>query len=179
MASSPSVPPFPAREGGAPGSAYNVRVERSAGGVVVRILDRVPHVLLIRDPYRRWGLPKGHLEGDERPEDAALREVREETGLPSLILGPDLGEIDWTFRQRGRKIHKYCRFYLMASFHGECLPEKEEGISACRWLPSTEALNTVSYGNARRVVQRALDRVPDRLQADGVPWENAPEPEGG
>jgi 8-oxo-dGTP pyrophosphatase MutT (NUDIX family) len=163
-------PPPPARSVEPP-EGSDIRVEQSAGGVVVRAVDGTPHVLLIRDPYRKWGLPKGHLEEEEGPEEAAVREVREETGLEHLILGPDLGEIDWSFRQRGRRIHKYCRFYLMASFHGECSPEEGEGISACRWLPPADALATVSYANARRIVQRALDRIPERLPPRGLPWE--------
>lgn len=170
MASSPSVPPFPAREGGAPGSAYDTRVERSAGGVVVRTLDRTPHILLIRDPYRRWGLPKGHLEGDERPEDAALREVREETGLHPLILGPDLGEIDWAFRLRGRRIHKFCRFYLMASRAGEARPQVEEGITACRWMVVDEAARLVGYDNARGVILKAAERIRAEHGTSPVPW---------
>lgn len=175
-AKSESSPPTPARNVRS-GDAAPVEVERSAGGVVVRALKGVPHVLLIRDPYRKWGLPKGHIEEGEGPQEAAVREVREETGLEHLILGPDLGEIDWTFRQRGRRIHKFCRFYLMASFQGDCSPEEEEGISACRWLPSPKALATVSYGNARSIVQRALERLPERLPPKGrLPWEIGSDP---
>lgn len=170
-----SRPPLPARDLEA-SEGPDIRVEQSAGGVVVRAVEGRPHVLLIRDPYRKWGLPKGHLEEGEGWKEAAVREVREETGLDHLILGPDLGEIDWTFRQRGRRIHKYCRFYLMVSFSGECSPEVGEGISACRWLPPEDALATVSYANARRVVQRALGRIPGRLGPRELPWEP---PEGG
>ena len=57
------------------------RLETSAGGVVMHAGEDEPRYLLIRDSYGNWGFPKGHLETGERPEDAALREVREETGL--------------------------------------------------------------------------------------------------
>src|SRR5688500_17848393 len=76
-----------------------VREVKSAGGVVVRAHDGVPHVLLIRDPYQNWGLPKGHLEPGEDSQSAAVREVREETGLALVELGPELGMIDWYFRR--------------------------------------------------------------------------------
>ena len=115
------------------------------------------HVLLIRDPYRNWGLPKGHILDAERQSEAALREVREETGLADLVLGPELGTIDWHFRARGRLIHKYCQFFLMGSRKGEPVPQLAEGITECRWLPVGEAIDTVTYENARSVLQIAAE----------------------
>lgn len=132
------------------------REEVSAGGVVVRDVDGSPHVLLIRDPYRNWGLPKGHVEGDEEPPEAALREVREETGLTELVLGPDLGTIDWHFRIRGTLIHKYCHFFLMVSHDGDTVPQQAEGITECRWLPLDEAIRSVTYDNAREMIRIAV-----------------------
>ena len=70
-------------------------VETTAGGVIYRYVGEEPHILLIKDGYRHWGLPKGHLENGETPGAAALREAREETGLGDLILGPQLQTIDW------------------------------------------------------------------------------------
>jgi ADP-ribose pyrophosphatase YjhB (NUDIX family) len=170
MASRPEPqPPRPVREGG-PYATPGARVERSAGGVVVRITDQVPRILLIRDPYRRWGLPKGHLENGERASEAALREVREETGLDDILLGPDLGEIDWTFRLRGRLVHKFCRFFLMSSERGEVRPEVEEGITACRWLTVQQAMDTIGYENARGVVERAADRIRIPERHGLLPW---------
>ncbi len=133
------------------------RTERSAGGVVLRRIDGTLHFLLIRDPYKNWGLPKGHIEASEGVDAAALREVEEETGLADLELGPDLGTIDWYFRHRGRLIHKYCQFFLMVSRDGEPHPEAEEGITECRWLPVDEAIATVTYENARYVLQTAAE----------------------
>ncbi len=135
------------------------RVERSAGGVVVRTIGGEPHVLLIRDPYRNWGLPKGHLEGDEDAETAALREVREETGLDRLELGPELDTIDWYFRLQGTLVHKYCVFYMMTSDEGEPVPEVDEGITECVWLPVAEALERISYENARAILGQAAKRI--------------------
>ena len=131
------------------------RKERSAGGVVIRRIDQSVHVLLIRDPYGKWGLPKGHLENEETSLDAALREVEEETGLGRLAVGPELGTIDWYFRLDGHLIHKYCDYFLLASADGDPTPETSEGITECIWLPVDEALRTVTYDNAREVVERA------------------------
>lgn len=130
------------------------RIERSAGGVVVRRIAGEAHVLLIRDPYLNWGLPKGHLEEDEDAATAALREVREETGLERLSLGPEVDTIDWYFRLQGTLVHKFCAFYLMTSPEGEPVPEVDEGITECVWLPVEEALTRITYDNARAVVEQ-------------------------
>lgn len=135
------------------------RVEHSAGGVVLRRIDGEIHVLVIRDPYQNWGLPKGHLEDGEDSRDAALREVREETGLDELMLGPELGTIDWRFHFEGHLVHKFCDFFLMASPAGEAEPEVGEGITEVAWVPLEEAPGRITYGNARWVIRRAVERV--------------------
>lgn len=130
--------------------------ETSAGGIVFRRApEGGPVFLLIRDSYRNWGFPKGHLEPGEERTDAARREVAEETGLADLVLHGPVQEIDWFFRFRGRLIHKTCAFFLMESPGGEACPQHDEGITACRWLPLEEALRTVSYANAREVLRAA------------------------
>ena len=133
-----------------------VKLETSAGGVVFRMhADGEPLFLLIRDSYRNWGFPKGHLEVDELPSTAALREVREETGIDTLTLNGEIETIDWFFRFRGRPVHKVCHFYLMRTENSRTMPQREEGITACRWAPFDEAIRLVSYANARSVLTRA------------------------
>jgi 8-oxo-dGTP pyrophosphatase MutT (NUDIX family) len=133
--------------------------EVSAGGVVYRVEDGRALFLLIRDSYRNWGFPKGHLENSELPEAAALREVSEETGLTDLVLRGELSTIDWHFRFRGKLIHKICHFFLMESENAATSPQREEGITACKWVPIDEALALISYANAREVLQRAAETV--------------------
>lgn len=141
------------------------RREYSAGGVVLRRIDGTVHVLLIRDPYRNWGLPKGHVEDGEEEREAALREVREETGLLEIRLGPALGTIDWFFRLDGDLVHKFCRFFAMISRRGAAVPETDEGITECVWVPAREAPARITYDNAREVVQEAVRRLEeDELQ---------------
>ncbi len=142
-----------------PRPARRPRIETSAGGVVYRWHDDGPRVLLIRDAYQHWGFPKGHLEKGETAEAAALREVEEETGLAELFIGPRLQTIDWFFRSRGRLIHKFCHFFLIESPAGETVPQADEGITACRWLPTAEAIELISYDNAREVLRRASEEL--------------------
>ncbi|HCR03681.1 MAG TPA: NUDIX hydrolase [Gemmatimonadetes bacterium] len=136
-----------------------VRQERSAGGVVVRARGGVHHVLLIRDPYQNWGLPKGHLEEGEDAPTAAIREVREETGLNGLELGPEVGSIDWYFRRKEILVHKFCSFFLMHSAGGDPIPQVAEGITECGWFPIEEAMSRVIYQNARAMIQAARQHI--------------------
>ena len=131
------------------------RKEISAGGVVVRRSPEGTWFLLIRDGHRNWGFPKGHLHDGEGPEEAARREIGEETGLDDLALHDALGQIDWYFRFRGDLIHKFCHFFLFSSDAGDPAPQGEEGISACVWLSFEEAEARLTHDNARRVLQAA------------------------
>jgi len=130
-------------------------LETSAGGVVYRVHGGVPLFLIIRDSYRNWGFPKGHLEENEAPETAALREVREETGLDTIRLDGAIETIEWYFRFRGRLVHKVCHFFLMQTTSTKTSPQQNEGITACRWASFDDAVRLVSYENARAVLSRA------------------------
>ncbi len=129
--------------------------ETSAGGVVFRRGPEGPSVLLIRDSYRNWGFPKGHVEAGGAAAAAAEREIAEETALTGLVLHGPIQDIDWFFRFRGRLIHKTCTFFLFESQAGDAVPQAEEGITACRWLNLEDALRTISYANAREVLSAA------------------------
>ena len=138
-------------------SKNRARQETSAGGIVVRREGERLLYLLIRDSYDNWGFPKGHVEDGERPEDAALREVREETGLDALRLRGAIHTVDWYFRFRGRLVHKVCHFYLMDTDRANTAPQASEGITACRWEAYEDAEELIAYENARDVLRRARD----------------------
>jgi hypothetical protein len=56
-------------------------------------------------------------------------------------------------------IHKVCHFYLMQTDESDTNPQRNEGITACRWLPFEDAMEVISYANAREVLRRANDMV--------------------
>ncbi len=133
--------------------------ETSAGGVVYRLEQGDPLFLLIRDSYQNWGFPKGHLESGELAEDAAMREVREETGIDDVSLRGTIETIDWYFRFRGRLIHKVCHFFLMQTAQASTSPQRTEGITACQWVTFDDASSAISYTNARLVLRRAHEMI--------------------
>jgi 8-oxo-dGTP pyrophosphatase MutT (NUDIX family) len=143
----------------------STREETSAGGIVVRLDRGEPRYLLIRDSYRNWGFPKGHLEDGEAAEEAAIREVTEETGLKELAIRGLIDTIEWDFRFRGRLVHKVCHFFLMEAARFRTSPQRKEGITACRWSSFDEAQRLISYRNARGVLRRAQRMLENSVQS--------------
>jgi 8-oxo-dGTP diphosphatase len=111
---------------------------RAAGGVVVRDGEVV---VVHRPKYDDWSLPKGKLDPGEGWEEAALREVREETGL-RCELGPELESARYRDR-KGRD--KLVRWWLMRPLEGEFVPTDE--VDELRWLAPAAAVELLDYGH--------------------------------
>jgi len=105
---------------------------------------------------RVLGLPKGHLDGDETPRQAALREVREETGVETEPIG-ELGEIEYQYDRRNVTIDKRVVFYLLKYRSGELHHDHE--IEDVCWMPLDEAVRALTYKGEREMVARALSRL--------------------
>ncbi len=134
--------------------------EYSSGGVVYRpnpTSDGYQFAAVHRARHTDWSLPKGHVEPGETREQAAVREVKEETGLDARIVMP-LAEVVYYYR-RGRGsdsvlVHKTVYHYLMEALTHEFGPPNWE-VSECRWVPMSEAENALSYENDGEVVRKA------------------------
>jgi len=135
------------------------RIERSAGGVVVRTATEGPEVVLASRRTRRgslaWGLPKGLVEEGETPEQAAAREAREETGLEVEIRKP-LGDITYWYVWENERIHKRVTFFLMEAVGGDISLHDRE-MEEVRWFPLSEALRLASFRSEQEVLRRAAD----------------------
>lgn len=155
---------------GSPIPMEPVRIEISAGVVVYRRdSDSGVQLLLIKDRYGNWGLPKGHVEEGESSREAALRECEEETGLSRLELVEGLGTIDWYFRFGDARVHKYCDYFLVEAGRGDLArPQHDEGVQMTRWVSPDTALAEVTYANARLIVERALGSLDDGPAAVAV-----------
>ncbi len=144
--------------------ASRLRTERvtSAGGVVLRRGGDALEVLLCgRSADNLWVLPKGTPEADETLEQAAVREVREETGV-EVELRSTLGDIRYWFSrpQEGVRYLKTVRHFLLRPVGGDPSLHDHE-FDDVRWFPVQQALKLLTYENEARILRRALDLAGD------------------
>ena len=138
---------------------YAKRVDEvSAGGLVIDhsgknglLIGRIDH----KDSSGQrilWSLPKGHIEEGETPEQAALREVAEETGIESAI-ERSLGVIDFWFMAGGKRIHKTVHHYLFRETGGK-LAAQESEVDEVGWFPLSEIVERLAYPDEKKLIAR-------------------------
>jgi len=147
--------------------------QRSAGGLVVRPGEGGdPEAVLLISVHggRRWQLPKGHVEADETPEQTAVRETREETGVTGRPLAP-LPPIEYWFHLHGRRVHKRVDYLLLVYVEGSTDDFDRDEVSGAEWFGWDEALGRLTYANERQVAEAArrawADLRPGEAEAAG------------
>jgi 8-oxo-dGTP pyrophosphatase MutT (NUDIX family) len=137
-------------------------LEISAGGVIYRPAKGETEVCLISTQGgKAWQLPKGLIEPGEEPEQAAKREVSEETGLHGDLVEP-LEKIEywylWNEDGERVRIHKFVHFYLFRYTSGSTDDHDDEVVEA-RWYPIEEARKLLSFENERKVMELAASAI--------------------
>jgi 8-oxo-dGTP pyrophosphatase MutT (NUDIX family) len=134
------------------------RREFSAGGVVVRGDEVVVIVPVKRDAAgnKVLALPKGHPDGAETAEAAALREIREESGVRGEVVGK-LGDVRYWYQRKGQRVFKLVTFFLVEYRSGDVADHDDEVEEAC-WMPLTKAARSLTFAGEREMVVRALSR---------------------
>lgn len=136
--------------------------ETSAGGIVVTRDGGDYHAAVIARRNRagrlEWCLPKGHLEGDETPEEAAVREIAEETGIVGVVRRR-LGVIDYWFTGEDRRVHKVVHHFLLEAVGGELSVEGDPDGEAedAAWVALPDLWDRLAYPNERRLAAGALN----------------------
>lgn len=139
-------------------SRRKTRNEHSSGGAVIHLLDGRPHVAMIATRGRtRWGLPKGAVSKGETSEQAALREVQEETGLLADIVAP-LDTIEYFFRAGDTLIRKRVDFYLMHYVGGALTPQLTE-VDDVEWVELSEAIRRASFESEKKLLSSAREQI--------------------
>ena len=141
---------------------YAKRVDEiSAGGLVIDssgtkglLIGRID----LKDQSREkllWSLPKGHIEAGESPEQAAIREVKEETGIESEIQ-KSLGVIDFWFMAGGKRIHKTVHHFVFKEKGGRISPQVSE-VDDVRWFPLDEIVERLAYPDEKKLIARSKE----------------------
>jgi 8-oxo-dGTP pyrophosphatase MutT (NUDIX family) len=140
--------------------------EFSAGGIVVDRTTAPPQAAVIARLNRagrvEWCLPKGHLETGETPEQAAIREIEEETGIRGRVVG-SLGTIDYWFSADGRRIHKVVHHFLLEATGGLLSVDgdpDQEAIDVA-WVPMPRLSQLLAFPNERKIATEASARWAD------------------
>jgi mutator protein MutT len=139
---------------------YAKRVDEvSAGGLVIDfsgtrglLIGRIDHKDATRERLL-WSLPKGHIEAGETPEQAAIREVQEETGITSEIT-KSIGVIDFWFMAGGKRIHKTVHHYIFKEVSGELTPQITE-VDEVSWFPLSEIVDRLAYPDEKKLIAKS------------------------
>ncbi|GAB4389672.1 MAG: NUDIX hydrolase [Thermodesulfovibrionales bacterium] len=133
-----------------------LKTQRSAGGVIYRRRGGAVEIAMIAIKGGSvWCLPKGMVDRGETPEEAAVREVREETGLKGTIVDK-VGSVSyWYFiKEENAKCKKTVDFYLMR-YVGGSTSDHDREVDESSWLPIEEASERAAYKGDREIISRA------------------------
>ena len=140
--------------------------EKSAGAIIFRMVNSMPHYLLLHYHSGHWEFAKGHIEEGESNEETVKREIEEETGIKDLEITPGFKEyIKYFFRKsyglqgeakkKAPWVFKLVVFYL-AQTNTEDVKISKEHIGFI-WLPFEEAMKKLTYKNAKIILKKAND----------------------
>jgi 8-oxo-dGTP pyrophosphatase MutT (NUDIX family) len=143
-----------------------VEREFSAGGVLVRTIGGRPMVAAIRPQGRDrvWALPKGRIDEGETPAEAAVREVREETGVEGRLV-EKLGDVRYVYTaswKGGVRIYKVVSFFLLRAGRGRIGAIEEDmriEVAEARWLPLEEAPRLLTHKGEREMAAKAWEKI--------------------
>ncbi len=129
-------------------------IEHSAGGVVFKVNKGSPLYLVLISKRRIWEFPKGHIEPGEDSKTAAIREVKEETGLEELeVLDGFTFSVNYEFLKNGVKVKKDVIYYLMKT-NSNSVKVSDEHIGYM-WLTYEKALEVLTHKNSRNLLREA------------------------
>jgi 8-oxo-dGTP pyrophosphatase MutT (NUDIX family) len=139
-------------------SKVKSKLQISAGGVAFRKQDgRIDVALISVGEENRWQLPKGLVDKGESTEHAAIREVREEAGIDTEIVGRiDKVEYWYFWKENGQRVHyhKFVYFYLLRYKAGDVRDHDHE-VNEARWVHIDDAIKMLAFDNEKKIMEKA------------------------
>lgn len=115
-------------------------------------------ILMLRKANGDWVLPKGRIEKLETEQEAAVREVEEETGIKAAVI-KGIGKINYQYCNiwyDNEMIDKFVSWFLMREEGGALFPQKEEGFVEARYIPLEDFEDYAKYEDEKRMIRQAL-----------------------
>ena len=128
-----------------------------------------PEWLLIRDHKDRWSIAKGKIESEETPEQAAVREITEETRLKTMLIRSKLDKIYFFYRLKSKLIFMTTWVFLIEALQGDepiGVEEDKYWITGARWFSIEEARKVVEHKDLRVLLEVAIEKVQARVNAE-------------
>lgn len=122
-----------------------MKMEFSAGGFLFKRKGTDIEIALILDAYGSWTFPKGHIEKGEKPEETAVREIAEETGLTKLEIKERLAKTDYWFKLDKKLIHKFVYVFLVENYQNEDFKIQTKEIKDAMWFSPQKAVELLGY----------------------------------
>lgn len=138
-----------------------MKIEISAGGIIFKIKNSQPLILLLKDQNENWTFPKGLIEDNEDKIKTAKREIKEEVGLKRIFFIAPLTPIEYWYKWKKELIKKKVYYYLFQAKGSEKLtPQEEEGISKAEWFSPEKALEIVGYRKTNvKLLNEAIEKI--------------------
>lgn len=134
--------------------------EVSVGGMIYRKSDEGYHFVLILDAYGKWTFPKGGVKDAESEEEAAVRELHEETGLKELKVIDYLGETEVKVHKPNEQPYrKMIKYFLIEAKDKDIIVPQVSELKDVQWFSKKEALETLGYENAKDIFNKGLDKL--------------------
>jgi 8-oxo-dGTP diphosphatase len=144
------------------GERLKTESQHSAGGVAYRKVDgRLEIAIILTHPERRWQLPKGMIDEGETAEQAARREVREEAGIETEVIGMIDRTEYWFVAERSgvrNRFHKHVHWFLM-KYVGGNVADHDHEVAEAQWVSVEEALDLLVFKNEREIVEKAANMI--------------------